>query len=177
MERDECVSSNIGPGTINGCPFSSLLLNTIQCNQAEKEIEGTQFGNKNKDFFVCRQHHFSVENLMVLLKPLLDRSKSNERRFYSGTSLFRNSGKRDLRIELGLILNQHGQVEIYSQGAWQGQWVEIYWGNIRVRRFLTKLISRKSGWIQARIRRYHIGINNLISYLELSDSKVEKIFP
>lgn len=69
---------------------------------------------------------FSVENLMVLLKPLLDRSKSNERRFYSGTSLFRNSGKRDLRIELGLILNQHGQVEIYSQGAWQGQWVEIY---------------------------------------------------
>lgn len=35
--------------------YYSTLYNAIR---QEKEIEGTQFGNKNKDFFVCRQHYF-----------------------------------------------------------------------------------------------------------------------
>ena len=60
MEKDECVSSNSQDQEqymdVHFHQYYSTLYSAIR---QEKEIEGTQFGNTNKeDFFVCRKHHF-----------------------------------------------------------------------------------------------------------------------
>lgn len=63
---------------------------TRQSNQ-EKKVPSLEI--KTKISLFADNIIFSVENLSELLKPLLDTELNNERRFYSGTSLFRNSGK------------------------------------------------------------------------------------
>ena len=70
MEKDESASSNIQDQE----QYMDVHLTLYRAIRQEKEIEGTQFGNKNKDFFVCRQHHFLCRKSDGTVKPSLDRS-------------------------------------------------------------------------------------------------------
>lgn len=70
MEKDECASSK----TQDQEQYMDVHLTLYRAIGQEKEIEGTQFGNKNKDFFVCRQHNFLCRKSDGTVKPSLDRS-------------------------------------------------------------------------------------------------------